>query len=298
MRDYFIKTAYNCCSSGKYKNDFVNLCALRSCIRQGARCLDFEIYSVDNQPVIAASSTRDFNVKETYNSILFSMAMETISNYAFSGSNCPNPNDPLILHFRIMSNNTKIHDEMAKQLYDTLSDKLLGKKFSYENNGLNIGSYPLLKLRDKVIIMVNKSNPVFASTLLNEYVNITSNSAFVRELRFSEVKYTHDPDELLHYNKQNMSIVFPDLSANNRNYSYRLASLYGSQMMGLSFQNFDNNMKDYTEFFDSAGSAFILKPENLRYFPVYIDKPKEQSKQNSYEEFKYTVNEGLPQLRQ
>lgn len=298
LRDYYIKTAYNCCSSGKYKNDFVNLCALRSCIRQGARCLDFEIYSLDNQPVIAASSNRDFNVKETYNSILFSRAMETISNYAFSGSNCPNPNDPLILHFRIMSNNTKIHDEMAKQLYDTLSDKLLGKKFSYENNGLNIGSYPLIKLRGKVIIMVNKSNPVFVSTLLNEYVNITSNSAFVRELRFSEVKFTHDPDELLHYNKQNMSIVFPDLSANNRNYSYRLASLYGCQMMGLSFQNFDNSMKDYTDFFDSAGSAFILKPEDLRYSPVYIDKPKEQAKENSYEEFKYKVNDSLPELIQ
>jgi hypothetical protein len=202
LRDYYIKTAYNCCSSGKYKNDFVNLCALRSCIRQGARCLDFEIYSVDNQPVIAASSNLDFNVKETYNTILFSRAMETVANYAFSGSNCPNPKDPLILHFRIMTSSTKIHDEIAKQLYDTLSNKLLGKKFSYENNGKNIGSYPLLKLREKVIIMVDKANPIFVSTLLNEYVNITSNSAFVRELRFSEVKFSHDTDDLKHYNKQ------------------------------------------------------------------------------------------------
>ena len=32
---------------GSYKNDYVNLCALKSCIKQGARCLDFEIYSVN-----------------------------------------------------------------------------------------------------------------------------------------------------------------------------------------------------------------------------------------------------------
>jgi len=293
LRDYYIKTAYNCCSSGKYKNDFVNLCALRSCIRQGARCLDFEIYSVDSQPVIAASSNLDFNVKETYNTILFSRAMETVANYAFSGSNCPNPKDPLILHFRIMTSSTKIHDEIAKQLYDTLSEKLLGKNFSYENNGKNIGSYPLLRLKEKVIIMVDKANPIFVSTLLNEYVNITSNSAFVRELRFSEVKFTHDPDDLKHYNKQNMSIVLPDISPNNKNYSHRLASIYGCQMIGLSFQNFDDYMKDYTQHFDNAGYAFILKPENLRYVPVFIPKPPDQDKELSYAPKCYSINDNM-----
>ena len=297
LRDFYIKTAFNCCSSGKFKNDFVNLCALRNCIRQGARCLDFEIYSVDNQPVIAASSNLDFNVKETYNTILFSRAMETVSNYAFSGSNCPNPKDPLILHFRIMTSSTKIHDEIAKQLYDTLSDRLLGKNFSYENNGKNIGSYPLLKLKEKVIIMVDKANPIFVSTLLNEYVNITSNSAFVRMLRFSEVKYTHDPDDLKHYNKQNMTIVLPDISPNNKNYSHRLASIYGCQMIGLSFQNFDDYMKDYTQIFDSTGYAFILKPENLRYVPVFIPKPPDQDPKLSYAEKPFVVNDSLAGLK-
>lgn len=293
LRDYFIKTAYNCCSSGKHKNDFVNLCALRNCIRQGARCLDFEIYSVDNQPVIAASSTNDFNVKETYNTILFSRAMETVSNYAFSASNCPNPSDPLILHFRIMTSSVKIHDEIAKQLYDTLSEKLLGKKFSYENNGLNIGSYPLLMLREKVVIMVDKANPIFASTLLNEYVNITTNSAFVKELRFGEVKFTHDPEELKHYNTQNMSIVLPDLSPNNKNYPFRIALSYGVQMIALSFQNFDNYMKDYTQFFDNEGYAFVLKPENLRYLPVFINKPPDADPNLSYEPIIVSFNDGL-----
>ena len=60
LRDYYVKTAYNCCASGQFKNDFVGLCALRTCINQGARCLDFEIYSIDDQPVIAASSINDF----------------------------------------------------------------------------------------------------------------------------------------------------------------------------------------------------------------------------------------------
>ena len=59
LRDYYVKTAYNCCCSGQFKNDWVNTCALKTAIGQGARVLDFEIYSVNNQPVIATSSVND-----------------------------------------------------------------------------------------------------------------------------------------------------------------------------------------------------------------------------------------------
>ena len=53
LRDFYIKTAYNCCAIGNFKNTYVSTCALKQVIRQGARCLDFEIYSVNNEPVIA-----------------------------------------------------------------------------------------------------------------------------------------------------------------------------------------------------------------------------------------------------
>ena len=66
LRDFYIKSAYNCCCSGKFKNDFVNICALYSCIEQGVRMLDFELYSIDNKPVVAASSINSYKTKETY----------------------------------------------------------------------------------------------------------------------------------------------------------------------------------------------------------------------------------------
>ena len=284
LRDYYIKTAYNCCSAGNFKNDFVNICALKSCIKQGARCLDFEIYSLNNNPVIAVSSKNDFNIKGSYNSIKFEDAMTVISSYAFSGNTCPNPNDPLILHFRIMTNNSVIHDKIAMILYDTLEDKLLGKNFSYENRGRNIGSYPITRLMGQVIIMVDKSNPLFSSTKLNEYVNITSNSVFVRSLRFSQIKYCPDINELTYYNKQNMTITLPDLSSDNKNKSVDLAMSYGCQMVGMSFQNFDTNMEYYTKKFDDVGSAFILKPNKYRHIPIFIAEPPLQDPNNSYED--------------
>jgi hypothetical protein len=283
LRDYYIKTAYNCCSAGTTKNDFVNVCALKNCIRQGARCLDFEIYSVDNIPVVAVSSQNEFDVKETYNSVSFANAMSIIADYAFSGSTCPNPGDPLLIHLRIMSNNKPIYDVMANTILNTLSRRLLGKKFSYENNGKNLSKIPLKNIMGKVIIMVDKSNPLFSETLLNEYVNIASNSVFMRNIRFHDVKYTPDMQELIEFNKKNMSIVLPDLSTNINNPSSALSLNYGCQMVALSFQSYDPSLEYYNEMFDMAGSAFVLKPVELRFIPVTIPIPPPQNPAYSYE---------------
>ncbi len=296
LRDYYIKTAYNCCSAGIFKNDFVNVCSLKSCIQQGARCLDFEIYSVDNQPVIAVSSKSDFNVKGSYNSVPFADAMTVVAGYAFSGSTCPNPKDPLILHFRIMSKNPRIYDKMAMVLYNTLEDRLLGKRFSYENDGVNLGGYQMSLLMEKVVIIVDKSNPLFVNTNLYEYVNMASNSVFVRSIRFNDIKYSPDPEELKDYNKENMSIVLPDTSATNNNYSASLAMSYGCQMIALSFQNFDQNMEYYTQKFDESGSAFILKDEMYRYIPIFIEKPPPQNPNFSYATRVKPVLNGIPDM--
>ena len=37
LKDFYIKTAYNACCSGKYKNDYVDICALKNCAKYGYR---------------------------------------------------------------------------------------------------------------------------------------------------------------------------------------------------------------------------------------------------------------------
>jgi len=285
LRDYYIKTAYNACCAGTFKNDFVNLCALKNCIKQGARCLDFEVYSVNDKPVIATASVNDFTVKETYNSIPFVSGMETIRDYAFAGSTCPNPGDPLIVHLRIMSKNKPIYATMANDLYNTLERQLLGSRYSYENQGKNLGLVPIGNLMSKVIIIVDKTNALFEDTPLDEYVNIASNSIFMRAIRYSQgTKYAPDMQEVIEFNKKNMTICLPDLSIDPKNPSSSLAMKYGCQMVAMAFQNFDANMEYYDEFFDSTGSAFVLKPAQLRYIPVTIPVPPPPPEKYSYKE--------------
>jgi len=282
LRDYYIKTAYNCCSAGEYKNDFVNTCALENCIRAGARCLDFEVYSVKNAPVIAVSSFEDYHTKESYNSVPFGDAMATIASHAFSSGTTTCNNDPLIIHLRIKSRNKQIYKQITKDIYDNLENYLLGKEYSYENHGKNLGQTKLKELMKKVIIIVDNANPLFSETPLNEYVNITSNSVFMRALQYHDVKFTHNMDELIGFNKKNMTICLPDLTATTNNPSASVAMAYGCQMVAMSFQNFDANMEYMAMFFDEAGSAFALKPERLRYIPITVPDPKPQNPAYSY----------------
>ena len=282
LRDYYVKTAYNCCASGAFKNDFVNVCALKKCIAQGARCLDFAVYDVGGKPVVAVSTIDSDNIKECYNSVPFEEAMTTVANHAFSSATTACASDPMILHFRIMSAHKEIYDQMAETLYRTLEKRMLGNKYSYENWGHNLGAVELSKMMGKIIIIVDKTNGLLSETSLDEYTNVCSNSMMMRSHRYSDVMLTHDPHELTEYNKQHMTIVLPDLGTTPDNPSSPLAMHYGCQFVAMCFQNFDSNMEYNALFFDAAGSAFCLKPEHLRYVPKTIAVPPPPPANYSY----------------
>ena len=298
LRDFYIKSSYNSCAIGDFQNTFVDTCALKQVIRQGVRVLDFEIYSVGNKPVIAVSSIpcnwndpetekQCYLIKESYNMVDFSNAMQIINSYAFSGDTSPNPNDPLFLHFRIRSANDKIYSIMSDSIRSTFTTKLLGKQFSFENNGHSLAIEPIKNLVNKVIIIVDRSNPAFEDSPLDELVNIASNSVFMRGLREKDVRYTPDFNELVDFNKKNMTLELPNVSANDKNPSAALAQKYGVQMVAMNYQNYDSNLEYNEEFFAKAGYAFVLKPAELRYTITTIPPPNSQNPALSYANRQY-----------
>lgn len=280
--DYYIKSAYNACSGGNYKNDFVNICNLKAIIKQGVRCLDFEVYSVNNQPVVSTSTSDSFYVKETFNSVNFGSVMDTIRNYAFSGSTCPNPTDPLIIHLRCKSNNQEMYTKLA-DIFQSNTDIMLGMKYSFEIEGKNLGNVPLLSLQNKVILIMDRSNPAFIENQkLLEFVNLTSNSIFMRELNFYDVKNSPDINELTEFNRRGITIVTPDNGTDPANPSGMVCRASGCQMIAMRYQLVDNNLMENALFFDRAGYAFALKPADLRYQPVNVPAPTPQNPEYSY----------------
>lgn len=283
LKDYYIKSAYNACSGGDYKNDYVDTCILTNILKQGVRGLDFEIFAVeDDQPVVATSVGDSYFIKETFNYIKFGDIMQILSNYAFAQSTAPNPRDPIILHLRFKSSNQNMYKNLAKIL-EQYSSILLGKEYSYEYHGKNLGDVKLPELMGKVIIIVDKTNNSFMeSQEFYEYVNMTSNSVFMRALHYYDIAYTPDMNELIEYNKLNMTIGMPDKGANPSNPSSVVMREMGCQMLAMRYQEIDQNIEENDVFFDEANCAFVLKPENLRYKPVQIELPAPQNPELSY----------------
>jgi hypothetical protein len=305
LRDYYIKTAYNCCASGEFRNDYVNLCALKNVIRQGVRCLDFEIYCMDNKPVVATSAIDVLGIKETYNSLPISDVLNEVSITAFSHNattivnkkvvpQCPNPDDPLLLHFRLKTNDVKVLNTLGAEIAKYFSDRLMPIQYMKENNFKNMTGVPVKDMKGKVIIMVEKTGPLlYQSNNLWEVTNVTTNSTFIREMRYFDVKNISNMNELEEYNKQNMTIVLPDLKDTNENYTSYVPMAMGCQMCAMNFQNVDENLNAYNANFEKVKSAFVLRPEKLRYVPTYVDIPPPPNPILAYNPWKISTAGGL-----
>jgi len=282
LRDYYIKSAYNACSGGSYRNDYVSTCVLKNILKQGVRGLDFEIFSVDNEPVVATSTTDNYCVKETYNYVPFSEVMDVVL-MAFTGSYAPNPTDPILMHLRIKSENPIIYEKMA-EIFKRNDSRFLGPEYSYENGGKNMGDVALHSLLGKIVLIVDRSNTAFLECQpFYEYVNMCSNATYMRLLHYYDVKYTMDIVELIEYNKLCMTFALPDKGSNPPNPSSVVMRECGCQMLGMKYQTVDENIEENDIFFDEVGYAFVLKPEPLRYKEIVVDTPESQDPKLSYE---------------
>ena len=287
LRDYYIKAAYNAFNPDKFKNSTVSMDACLYTLARGCRFIDFEVFSVDNQPVIASSSVNSFNYKETYNHIPISDALEVLGSYVFSGSKCPNPGDPFIIHMRMMSRNITMYDNLAKIITQSKSvaRNLLGPKYGREYQTKDLGNEDLTDFRGKIILMVDGTNPVYRKTKLFELINMSSNTMFLSKYTYFGVKNIADPQTFKDANKKNMCLVIPDRGGRPINDGHNGPFTWGCQIATMCFQEEarDEKLKAYEDKFASVGYAFILKPADLRYVPITIAPPAPPNPKSSME---------------
>jgi hypothetical protein len=256
LRDFHVKSSYNSCASGKYKNDWVDLCALSHAIKEGCRLLDFEIYDVKGIPVVAVSDSPKYTVKHSYNSIPLEQVLKRIEDEAFSGD--INGMDPLFLNFRIKSDHIELMDAIALLLSSTrngtLASRLLAPKYGFEFQGGNFGRVQLRHLCQKVIIMTN-DNPKIDESKLSEFVNLAPSPLF-RVLSFSGLA-SQDLTELTTFAQQRLVMIVPD---NPDNFTSATGVTLGAQFSAMNFQTRDKNLEAYkAEFVKHGNNAFYIK---------------------------------------
>lgn len=141
LLNYHLKTAYNCCAINSTKNSFVNTCALKHCMDNGAKCLDFEIYSVGGKAVVGVNSkTENLNMKESYNKISLIDVLDTINTRT-------EKLHPTILYLRVKSDRIELLESIQNDLMNSqLSKRMVCKNLKYghfwsyedyETNALN-----------------------------------------------------------------------------------------------------------------------------------------------------------------
>ena len=270
FRNYYVKSSYNSCCGDGYKNNFVNLCALEKCIIAGARFLDFEIYSYNNTPIIAASTANDNNIKEMYNFLTVDEVFETLNLMSFNPEDTYCANDPMIIHLRFMTENVNVLNKVADLIEKKLNlspqdiDSYLFKNSTEENLLIE----PIKNLSRKFIIIANAnpSNNIFNNSKLYKFINLKSGGNNCTLYRYDELRNQGDQSEILIDKAQrSYIIILPNISNDLNNYDMLLPINNGCQAICMKFQNMDTNLMSYNEFFRDTGRfSFALKIPNLR----------------------------------
>jgi hypothetical protein len=277
LSSYYILTASDCCLNAD--NTFVSLDSLKNVIAKGARCLDFQIFSIDNNPCVSySSSTDNYNWVNIRNYISFRDVMKTITTYAFQEATCSNFSDPLLIHLRVKSANSTMFSNLTS-IFSSYVNYMLNSQLNYTtNNPIDIPGMTLPTLRNKIIIIIDNTFPdVLEHKPIMEYVNIVSNKSFCQTMSFDQYKNTPDINQLIDFNKTGLCMVLPNISTGITPYpvsiDLSITNQGGVQMSGISFQN--NNPNDY-KFFTDAKYAYVLKPESLRSTPPPTYAPTDQ----------------------
>ena len=311
LRDYYVKSSFNSCAGGIGQKDCVGLKPLEHVIKRGARMLDFEIVSKKGEPYICTSSNTISSEKNalcgTYNTLSFKEVMSFVAANAFAGANkCPNGDDPLFLNLRIKTSNSNIYPIMTDVLKKAFKGKFLNRTFNLHNinNGNKLISKPLRTLRRKVIIFChdiyrgynNQQTPDIREII--NFDGIGSNGEGSKYLKVwqkgdpQSLELTHDLESEKYYVKQTgLGMIYPNISRTSINFKEEKINTYlenGFQFIFMNYQNYDDGLSSYESKFDEVASAFILKPENLRFTERFIELKADPSKKV---EFKTTPTE-------
>ena len=285
--NYNVKSAYNCCCGDGYKNNFVALCALEKCISNGCRFLDFEIYSYNNDPIIASSTANSNYIKETYNALLLTEVLTTITENAFDGQKTLCSNDPLILNFRIMSTNLTMLEKMG-DIFEEYLDKSINSDFSLalEKDG-NVLSAKMKNLYRKIIIICDfnpNPNIIINPKLLKlkNYINLKGNSLNCNIYRYNDITIKDDI-QIIKQTKQKFTIILPNLDNSIKNFDPVSCFVNGCQAICMKHQNLDSNLTGYNNEFTLAGNfSWKLKEARLLNIPAESLQVNSQVGLNNY----------------
>lgn len=168
---FYINSSHNSYLSFLQHGSLAKAKNIRHALEKGARCIELDISSILNYPVVAHGE-RTF-ITTSY--VKFETILDTIVQYGF------NTSDPLFLSLEIFNNsNAKVMFEIKDSLIKKFGSKLFKynniKQFGYIHaNKINLADVPIKQLLNKIII-ITQPNPILDeindNTHYSNFINI------------------------------------------------------------------------------------------------------------------------------
>jgi hypothetical protein len=267
--NYYVKSAYNCCCGDGYRNNFVDLYALEKVIGNGCRFLDFEVYSYNNDPIVASSTAGNNNIKETYNALLLKDVLNKTTETAFDETKTICANDPLILNFRIMSTNLTMLEKIG-DLFEEYLDRSINSNFSllkvYKDSAIK--NVKMKDLYRKIIIICDfNPNPnIIINTKLEKlakYINLKGKGLDCKTYRYDDIVAKGQNNiNFIQETQRYFTIVLPNVLDNSiDNFDYGISYTSGCHAICMKHQNLDTNLQTYNSIF-SGTNKFSWKQKD------------------------------------
>lgn len=252
LRNFCIKSSFNSAYTGRY----MNLDMIKHVLHRGCRFLDFQVFIKDNTAIVAYSQD-DYIDAFTSNPPALSLGgvFSTINMNAFN-ENSPNPNDPLFIQIRILSNLPAAKSIVAQTIASAFSANLYVDPATGYAIPIDL-NVQMNQLQGKVVIITDQRSTADGNEL-SKYVNLITGTANVRTYTENQLTYQpiNPPDPYVY----NFKIVSPNLGyffgISNSDATY-LIKKYGAQVVAQAFYSQDLNLTNYEAIFNEYRSAFI-----------------------------------------
>jgi hypothetical protein len=118
---------------------------------------------------------------------------------------------------------------------------------------------PICSLQNKLIIVSGGS---IKGTHMEELTNMSWTTSYLRRLTYTQASQPHDEEELINHNRNNITMVVPDIGEDLTNNNPQILFAYGCQWIMMNYGSIDDMMELYISEFQEAST--VLKPAALR----------------------------------
>jgi len=259
--DYYMASSAYSLFPGSKIYDYITDSVIPPLMKSGPRLVELDIYSDDAGNPVVGLKNQALGTDYAYNTVSFEACCVALANNAFNSVSCPVASDPFVLSLVFHTEKTTVLNACAQILKDTCHAFLLDSSYSYQRK--NLAVEPVCNLQSKLIIV---SGPETKGTLMEELVNLSWGTSHLRRLTYKQASQTQDSDELINNNRNNITMVVPDIGADLVNVNPQILLTYGCQWTLMNYGSVDSAMEVYIGEFQE--NSLVLKPEPLRALAV------------------------------